>query len=194
MGIDNWLKVVIIGGFFLNAIYTKGGLAKDRRDQLILVAAMAFTLLADTFILLLDMSAFGVLAFCVVQTLYNFRYTNKSRVMVQVFLAVITFAIASLAGAGVLIALGFAYAVSLLFSVTGAFMAYHKYSAPNNLMIVIGMVLFMMCDIFVAIYHTQTGLGYEARALVFRAIWIFYFPSQALLSSSARKAINHKDE
>jgi len=194
MGIDNWLKVVIIGGFFLNATYTKGGLAKDRRDQLILVAAMAFTLLADTFLLMLDMNAFGVLAFCVVQTLYNFRYTNKNRMMVQVALAATTFLVAFLAGAEIIIALGLAYAISLLFSVTGAFMAYRKYPAPNNLMIVIGMVLFMMCDIFVAIYHTQTGLSHEARALVFRAIWIFYFPSQALLSSSARKAINHKDE
>jgi len=195
MDIDNWLLVVIIGGFFINAIYSKGGLAKGKRDQMILIVAMGFTLLADTFMLLLDMNAFGVLAFCVVQTAHNYRYTNKQRTLTQVALGSIVFLVAFfLFGAELLFALGVAYAVFLLFSVTGSFMAYKKYPSPNNLMIVIGMILFMACDIFVAIYYTQTGLEHEMRETIFRAIWICYLPSQALLSSSARKARNYKEE
>jgi len=73
-------------------------------------------------------------------------------------------------------------------------MAYRKYPSPNNVMVILGMVLFMMCDIFVGIHYTQDWLSYEAREFVFRAIWICYFPSQALLSSSARKTLNHKDD
>ena len=194
MGIDNWLLVVIIGAFFLNAIYSKGGLVKGRRDQVILIIAMGFTLLADTFILLFDMNAFGVLAFCVVQTMHNYRLTNKRRALTQVTLGVTTFAVAFLVGVELLFALGAAYAVFLLFSVTGSFMAYRKYPTPNNLMIIAGMTLFMACDIFVAIYYTQTGLSPAARDFVFRAIWICYLPSQALLSSSARKARDYKEE
>ena len=194
MNIDNWLLVVIIGAFFLNSIYSKGCLVKGRRDQVILIIAMGFTLLADTFMLLLDMNALGVLTFCVVQTAHNYRYTNKRRTLTQITLGVITFLITYLLGVELLMALGAAYAVFLFFSVTGSFMAYKKYPAPNNLMIVAGMILFMACDIFVAIYYTQTGLASETRDFIYRAIWICYLPSQALLSSSARKARNYKED
>lgn len=194
MDIDNWLLVVMIGAFFLNSIYSKGGLTKGRRDQVILIIAMGATLLADTFMLMLDMNALGVLTFCVVQTAHNYRYTNKRRTLTQVALGSITFLVSYLLGVELLIALGGAYAVFLLFSVTGSFMAYKKYPAPNNLMIVIGMVLFMACDIFVGIYYTQTGLDPEIRNFVQRAIWVCYLPSQAMLSSSARKARDYKKE
>jgi len=194
MDIDNWLLAVIIGAFFLNSIYSKGGLTKGRRDQVILIIAMGLTLIADTFMLLFGMNAFGVLTFCMVQTAHNYRYTNKRRTLTQVALGSITFLVAYLLGVELLFALGTAYAVFLFFSVTGSFMAYKKYPAPNNLMIAAGMVLFMACDIFVAIYYTQTGLSPEIRNFVYRAIWICYLPGQAMLSSSARKARNYKDD
>ena len=194
MGIDNWLKVAIIGCFFINAIYTKGGLVRGKSDQIILIAAMGFTLIADTFMLMLDMNAAGVLAFCVVQALHNYRYTGKKRLLIQITLGCVTFLAVLLSGTQLLFALGAGYAVFLFFSVTGAFMAYRKYPAPNNLMIVAGMLLFLGCDIFVAIHYTQTGLSPEMSEFVSRAIWFCYFPSQALLSSSARKALNYKEE
>jgi len=194
MGIDNWVLVAIIAGFFFNALYTKGGLAKDKRDQVILIIAMGFTLIADIFMLMLDMNAFGVLIFCAVQTAHNYRFTNKRRTLTQVTLGIITFLVAFLLGVEVLFALGAAYAVFIFFSITGSFMAYRKYPSPNNIMIVAGMILFMFCDIFVLIYYTQRGLPAETRDLVFRAIWICYLPSQALLSSSARKARDYKEE
>jgi len=194
MGIDNWVLVAIIAGFFFNAIYSKGGLAKDKRDQMILIVAMGFTLMADIFMILLDMNALGVLTFCVVQVAHNYRFTNKGRALTQVALGSITFLVAFLLGVEVLYALGAAYSVFIFFSLTGSFMAYRKYRSPNNIMIIAGMILFMFCDMFVLIYYTQRGLPAETRDLMFRAIWICYLPSQALLSSSARRARDYKEE
>ena len=194
IGIDNPVKVIIIAAFFINAIYAKGGLARGRRDQIILIIAMGFTLLADSLMLLFGMNIAGILAFCVVQTMYNYRYTNLGRVIAQIILGGIAFVIAYHSGLDMLFSLGAAYAVFLFFSVTGSFMAYNKYPSPNNLMIVLGMLLFMACDIFVGIYNIRFGLDAEQLNLVFRGIWLCYFPAQALLSSSARKARNYKEE
>jgi len=194
MGIDNHIKFLIIALFFLNAFYAKGGLARGKRDQVLLIIAMGATLLADSFMLLFDMRIVGLLAFCVVQAVHNYRFTNKGRVISQVVFGVITFLIAFLSGTELLFALGAAYAVFLLFSVTGAFMAYSKYPAPNNMAIVVGMILFLGCDIFVGIYNLPIEMDYQTRELVFRGIWLCYFPSQAFLSSSARKMRNYKEE
>ena len=194
MGIDNPVKVIIIAAFLINAIYAKGGTARGRRDQIILIIAMGFTLLADSFMLLFDMNVAGLLAFCVVQTAHNYRFTNTGRVGAQIFIGCITFAAVFLSRGDLLFALGAAYAVFLFFSVTGAFMAYRKYPIPNNFMIVLGMLLFMACDIFVGIYYLGVDLAPEMRDFAFRAIWFCYFPSQALLSSSARKGRDYKEE
>jgi len=194
MGIDNWVKVVVVACFFINSIYSKGGTVRGKRDQVLLIFAMAFTLIADIFMVLLGMNAVGVLAFCIVQALHNYRFTNKGRLITQIALGSITIVVALLSGFNLLFALGGAYAVFLFFSVSGAFMAYPKYPAPNNLMIVLGMLLFMGCDIFVAIYYLGVDMDPEVREFAFRAIWFCYFPSQALLSSSARRAKKHEDD
>ena len=196
MDVDNTIKVIVIAGCFLNAFLAKEGVAINRRDQIILICAMGLTLIADTFMVLFQMNIIGILVFCMVQGMHNYRYTNKNRVVAQIVMGVGAFGIAFLAGIPLLFALGAAYAVFLLFSVTGAFMAYSKYPAPNSIMIVIGMLLFMACDIFVGLYNLPIDAlqSPSAREFIQRGIWLFYFPSQAILSSTARKLKSYDDE
>jgi len=194
--IDNTVRVMVIAGCLLNALYAKEGPAVNRRDQIILIGAMCLTLIADIFMILLGMNIIGVLFFCMVQTVHNYRFTNKGRVISQAVAGVFAFLVAQLVGLSLLFSLGAAYGMFLLFSVTGAFMAYHKYPAPNNLMIVLGMLLFMACDIFVGLYnlHFEPLQSPAAREFIQRGIWLFYFPSQAILSSTARKLKDYKED
>jgi len=190
------IKVIVVAFCFLNAFIAKDGFARDRRDQIILIIAMGLTLAADIFMVLLHMNIIGIIFFCIVQSVHNYRYTNLSRVITQVIFGAVTFVVAALTGTELIFALGLSYAVFLLFSVTGSFMAYNKYPSPNNLMIVLGMLAFMGCDIFVGLQNLPVAALREPGTQEFlqRGIWFFYFPSQALLSSSARKNKNYKDE
>ena len=194
--IDPLVKVIIIACFFVNAFIAKDGTALGRRDQIILIIAMGLTLIADIFMVLLHMNVFGLLFFCMVQTAHNYRYTGLARVKIQVAVGAVAFVIATVAGAPLVIALGAAYAFFLFFSVTGSFMAYNKYPTPNNMMIVLGMLLFMGCDIFVGLQNLEIEAlsSPGSREFIQRAIWLCYFPSQVLLSSSARKNKNYRDE
>ncbi|MCL2565859.1 MAG: hypothetical protein FWE24_08630 [Defluviitaleaceae bacterium] len=194
--VDNTIRVMVIAGCLLNAFMAKDGFAISKRDQIILICALMLTVIADTFMVILGMNIAGILVFCGVQAAHNYRFTNKNRVIAQGVMGIGAFGVAYLSGLPLLMALGAAYAVFLLFSVTGAFMAYQKYPAPNNIMIILGMLLFMACDIFVGLYNLpiEALQAPAAREFIQRGIWIFYFPSQAILSSTARKLKNYKDD
>lgn len=194
--LDPTVKVIVVACCFINAFIAKEGTVRGRRDQIILIIAMGLTLIADTFMVLLHMNIAGLLFFCMVQAVHNYRFTNYKRAITQIIMGAAMFAAAYLAGVGLIFALGAAYAVFLLFSVTGSFMAYHKYPKPNSFMIVAGMLLFMGCDILVGLQYLQLDAlsGPNVQEYIQRGIWLFYFPAQALLSSSARKNKDYKAE
>ncbi len=84
--------------------------------------------------------------------------------------------------------MGLFYGICLLTSFRRAFKAYKYkiYPEPNRQMILIGMTLFLLCDINVGLYNI---LGYMGKVDVFYNIsfvsmWLFYLPSQILLALS----------
>ena len=140
------------------------------RDGAWLTTSLFFTVISDYFLLISHMYEIGVLFFCLVHFFYWVRYGANLKFLYLIFLAVLFFIITK----DVLISLAFLY--SLFFAVT--FVYAFKYE-KNKELIRIGMILFLLCDILVAIYNL-TNLN-----LVF-FIWLFYAPSQICLALSGK--------
>jgi hypothetical protein len=89
------------------------------------------------------------------------------------------------------------YFICLLFSVRGAMVALKKnlYPSPSKYMIAFGMILFLLCDICVALSNLSELLpltGYYFRKVQHISsmlIWFFYLPSQLLLALSGNDKI-----
>ena len=177
---------------FFAVSFSYRGYALGKTDALLLRAAMAFTLLADFCILIAEKNTLGVIFFCCVQFIYNYRFTNGRRALaLAALIPVLTAALllvpaaANLAGqekAAVV------YAACLFFSVSGAVLAFRgkKYPLPNNYLVLVGMLLFFLCDVSVMLRNLD--LPQSVVRIAGMLIWVFYLPSQFMLSLSARKS------
>ncbi|HCQ88645.1 MAG TPA: hypothetical protein DIU45_01360 [Clostridium sp.] len=84
------------------------------------------------------------------------------------------------------------YAICLIISIRKAIKVCKNnlYPYPNKYMIAYGMILFILCDINVALYNVTevTGISWTFIDIVHNItgllIWLFYVPSQLLLSLS----------
>lgn len=136
--------------------------------------ALLFTLMCDYLLLFTNHRFFAVSLFCVVQLIYSYIFsTKKSRTTAYFYLmlAVLPF-IYYFVFKGPLVC-GF-YALILLSNLIKAI----KIRMPH---LILAFSLFALCDICVAIYNL-TGNGFFQPF-----IWIFYTPSQLLLSLSSAK-------
>ena len=189
MDTERIFKFFLVVCCFINALPAKEGLVRDKKDHDLLKIAMGLTVAADLLMVVMNINIFGILTFCAVQAVHNYRYTSLPRVKVQVIVGMAVFVGALLvSGFNVIFAAGCAYGIFTIYSLTGAFMAWGKYPAPNNTLIVVGMVLFLLCDIFVMINSLPILelYGEKAADIINRGIWLCYLPAQVLLSSSAR--------
>jgi len=92
----------------------------------------------------------------------------------------------------VLLAVALFYAISLLVSFINALKACKDrlFPYPNNHLIAWGMVLFLLCDINVALFNIyrltsiSSGIISHLHSVSRPLIWLFYLPSQAFLSLS----------
>ena len=190
MEIERMIKFLLVVCCFLNTFVAKNGLTIDKRDQAMLKIGMGLTVAADFCLVIMGINVFGILIFCAVQAVYNYRYTSLPRVKIQVIVGAAVFIGALLVtGFDIIFAAGSAYGIFIIYSLSGALMARSKYPAPNDLLIIAGMILFFLCDIFVMISSLpiQEIYGEWAFEFVNRGIWICYLPAQVMLSSSARK-------
>jgi len=77
------------------------------------------------------------------------------------------------------------YACTLAAGALSAFIRHKAYPFPNRIFVPLGMFMFLLCDINVALMNVLTpGAGRAAARIL---IWVFYLPSQALLSVSGIK-------
>lgn len=167
--------------------------ADGNRDGKLTSIALAFTLLADLFLLVLDRwYVAGVSAFCVVQLLYLARLHRVDRkpLALQVLLrAVLTGAM--LAAAGALGGLNFLTGLTLFyFSQLLLNAATSLTLGRRGRIFALGLVLFIGCDLCVGLRNLAAVLpGTTVPLLPFVSIgmWLFYLPSQVLISLSAGK-------
>lgn len=170
--------------------------ALNVKDLKLLQTGLFITLIADLFLLILGRHyILGILLFSVVQIIYSSRYgfTNLKKnirnfIVIFSSLFIVYFVVDKLIfKLDFIWGMGLFYGICLLNSVIKAAKAYRDrlFPKPNGHMILIGMVLFLLCDINVALYNIlNEGLFYNISSI---SMWLFYLPSQVLLSLSGYK-------
>lgn len=165
----------------------------------LLFFAMIFTLIADTFLVLLNVS-FQELAMCsfsIVQILYAIKIANDLnnkkiniisiivRFLLVVFLYILTFLILKIEFS-FLIFISLFYFVNLFFNFVFA-----CFKFKNNILFCVGLFLFILCDVVIGLQFvcdifdlsTEHWL-YKIVFQPFNLAWLFYLPSQVLIGLS----------
>ena len=153
----------------------------DKRDSKYVVLALIFTLAADLFLLFTQRKITGVFFFCLMQLTYLKRY-NIRFFKVGIGFAVIAIFIHFLSLFQPLYVIAGLYA----FLIVTCFLAtFHAKLPKFNLQCArVGMALFILCDIHVALYN-QLSMSSDYFRFVTVAMWLFYLPAQFLLAISA---------
>lgn len=177
----------------------------NKRDRFLIQLARFFTVIADYFLLIKEDFKLGVICFCVVQITYIIRhslmekkaYKNLFFLFFFLLISILTLAVVNINNFDrKLLALGLIYAVFLLTSVYCGVSTLKRGRFPKEgaLLISIGIILFLFCDINVGLFNIVSYIGLaKYEKLTGFLIWLFYFPSQLLLSLSGFKIQFVKD-
>ena len=172
---------IIISSSFFYRRYAIG-----RRDAYLLRAGLLCTLSADFCMLIIYNNVIGLMFFICAQTIYFFRYMS-ARLYAVVLIPVLFAAYTALTWFTPLTLesrLAGVYACALITSTVTAFLRRGSYPRPNRTLIPLGMLLFMLCDINVGLMNVLPDS--PGKAAAHALIWVFYLPSQILLSVSGR--------
>lgn len=176
-----------------------GSDALSPRDLSLLHFGIIMTAIADLCLLILDFFTVGVAVFCIVQITYCIRYLpnnvhNTVKNFIIYFLSVIfIFFILGIfkKNLDILLIIALFYATCLTTSVYRAVNACINklFPSPNRYFIAFGMILFLLCDINVALFNIASYINpvYTIGSLAdisCTLIWLFYLPSQVLLALS----------
>lgn len=181
------IKFIIIIICFLITIFCKRPLSK--LDLQFLRLAMFFTVLADLFLVVMGLNTIGVTLFCIVQLIYIVRYDtrhfNDIAKILFIILIILTglyvFLYHFIYKFDIIILIALIYSVCIGLSLFKSLKAMEMkiYPQINGELVVWGMALFLLCDINVALSYL--GIIEELSQSL---IWLFYIPSQILLSFS----------
>ena len=164
------------------------------KDAAFLTAAMIFTAIADWFLLIIyDNQEIGVASFLVVQLIYFvriYRISGKKwyisagvRVALPVIILIVLAVLGKITLMTALVALYFPQL--LINAVDSAFLI--KLS-KRYIMLFIGYLLFIGCDICVGLHNLAyigNGLPENIDYWISNLVWIFYLPSQVLITLTA---------
>lgn len=193
---SNSLKFIAMIFVFIISILIKDN-PLSYKDLHLLQIGLFITLIADFFLLVLDKYyILGIFLFSIVQILYSFRYefrnlrfTIRNFIIIFLGLSILHMILNKfVVKIDFMWTMGLFYGLCLLTSVRRAFKAYKykNYPEPNRKMILIGMILFLLCDINVGLYNilgyiNKTNTLYSISSI---SMWLFYLPSQVLLALS----------
>jgi hypothetical protein len=195
--------------FLLSILSTKkpliGTEIVNHRDIVLLRLGMFITVIADLCLVIFNFYILGVVFFSLVQITYCVRYTTKrlNVILTNFFIVFIGIAflywIASLfvEEINMLLPISLFYFICLLTSVSKAIKSSKNnlYTSPTKYMIILGMILFLLCDICVGLSNITVNAplsGYfmiRFREIICFLIWFFYIPSQLLLALSGNGKI-----
>lgn len=182
-----------------------GSKGHDKKDTRLLKLAFFLTAVADLFMVILDFNTLGILVFCLVQITYIKRHRRtirKKDKLTWLTLAIILVIIISriltdsfnkgtnnISLSEVTLTLGSIYAIILSYSVYTGWKTVkgNFYPVYSKYLISIGITLFLLCDINVALSSIAQNLfigSIEISAVSRFLVWIFYLPSQVLLALS----------
>ena len=168
------------------------------RDTRLLELGLFFTLLSDLCLLILEYFTLGVFLFCIVQSIYIVRCSTCTsfRIIKEILqlalLVIIITAIYRIFNSEFkqLYSIALVYAILLITSTYTAFRTFEKRILPKvNFMVVsLGMVFFILCDVNVALYNIFQSIGFSiynpATNVTSYLIWLFYLPAQVFITLS----------
>lgn len=161
---------------------------KFRKDPLLIIA-LGFTLLADTILMINNVSQAGVLVFCLAQFFHTSRLKKTRPMFFALYLSVVAILVilSAILKVDAMYLLGAIYAYGLFTNLYLTFKwCYNTHSVASTCAFY-GFVLFVCCDLCVALsYLSATSvipLFFHRVADYFA--WVFYYPSQVLISNSS---------
>ena len=164
------------------------------KDSIISVAALFFTLISDTFLILIIQREIAMISFSVVQILYFIKLKNLNNELktitkidsirfIRILLILIIVFIITFNNLDFLILITTFYFVMLFFNFIDSIKIFKIHPTIS-----IGLLLFILCDIFVGLDFLKASLPLDKLPLAnfiinidFNFIWFFYTPSQVLL-------------
>lgn len=155
-------------------------------DKLV-AAAMALTLCADVFLLVLDRDyPLGVILFCAVQGLYLLRLCREMgrRPMLPLRAVLVILVLAGLYRLGLFTPLNI-LAAFYFANFLGNVLLASKVPGLRGRLFFVGLALFLCCDICVGMHNVPQIVprwGLEAARV---GMWLFYLPGQVLIALSA---------
>lgn len=201
-----FLSIILV--VFISLIIGENSLSP--RDAFLLKIGLLFTVMADVLLLLLNSHyRVGIALFCIVQILYNIRYRQKnakvtirnfSIIFISLFFIYI-FIDKFIIKIDFLIIIAIFYAICLLSSTYKAMnlAKFRVFPNLNSKMIALAMILFLLCDINVALFNIIKTISISNRFTILLSnissisMWFFYLPSQLLLALSGYKSRYLKD-
>jgi len=173
-------------GLFLCLVYAY---QKFRTDTL-LILALLLTLLADTILVWTPWQVPGVYCFVFAQFFHIARFTLAQPKSLIVFFIIVLLAFLAAITQGIppIYAIAFIYASALLLNVFLSISWYrrdkHNFHARCA---TYGFLLFLACDLSVALQYLAINnvLPTIILPVVSYLVWLFYYPSQVLISNSS---------
>lgn len=198
--VSNNIKFASIILCFSISLLSKNN-AFDPYNIKLLQLGLFLTIIADFFLLIVnDYYEIGIAIFSVVQITYSIRYdirykrnTIKKYFVILAILFSTYVVVNSFVKIALLVPISLFYGICLMTNVYKSIIIYtHKiYPKPNGSMVAIGMFFFLLCDINVALYNIIRTTYFQFNTLLhqisFVSMWLFYLPSQILLSLSGYK-------
>ena len=178
---------------------------RSKRDWFLLTLGLAFTLVADYFLILHGLHFIGVAVFCFAHVAYILRAVSSSPggwrrlfpgltvvvvalayfVMVLYALSWLNWIHSSSRVFNIIFSVEFVAPLYAALFITNIYVS-ARYIRHNRVLIIAGLLLFAACDICVLLFNLPFYFGApEGLRRVFWLIWVFYLPSQALLAVSA---------
>ena len=170
--------------------------------NILYMLAISFTLISDWFLLILDKYyLIALIPFIIAHSCYSLLiyYSSKNRNLLRFFIEKIVIIILGVIVLiilkdiiGLLIGI---YAGCLIFNFVDGLLLYIKTKEYYAMLLLIGFVLFIGCDICVALsdlylVFDETDKIIEIEVIASNLIWVFYGPSQYFLSLSINRGGN----
>ncbi len=169
----------------------------EKQDQSLVQLILLFTLISDTFLLLIGNYALGMTTFLVAQLLHRYRLRRgrKQRIYQVAIPGFILLVCLSLMG----MALDYVLIVAVFYFLCMVTNAGYSLIHRENVIYTIGLTLFLCCDINVGLFNVASyieipeTLSFFINHVVSVLMWLFYLPSQVLFALSVRPRVCHKD-
>ncbi len=184
------IKYVSILLCFLYVLFFLGK-EEEKQDVTLLRLILLFTLISDTFLLLMGNYAVGMTTFLVAQLLHRCRLRSERPQRIQWLICVGLLLLGVLRIIG--IPLDYVLVVATFYFLCILSNAGYSLLHCENRVYTIGLVLFLCCDINVGLFNLASyvqvpeGLCFIVEHIVSVLMWFFYLPSQVLIALSAKK-------